>query len=485
MNLLSKLEGLFAPEKRKPEVGSYYETAQQQSRRRSPIPGGAPRDQRKDLTGGNRNQILKLSRYAHRNSGLSAEQQKMMAIYAIGGGRWPQSKALDLAWRKTAEERFWQLAKRPEITGRYNWREVQTLVCRHLDRDGEVFAVKTRDTFGLPKIQLLETHAFSNVTDERENIFDGIRYDAIGRPLAYLKLNGNGDPIPLPAASVIHVFDPDSITNSRFVPTGQHGLLHVQDELEMLASEKHAVKRLQQEAMILKSNRENALQDADMGMDSEHLEIEAGTLTTDAQEVAEAFGARVQRIDTDEELSPFEFQRPYSTFGEFLALLERDASGGRLPYEATRDPSKVGGASVRLITSKTERYIADRGATIDDRFNAAVWFYFIGSEIDAGRLPAVPGWNDVEWTSPKRITVDAGRESQAARLDVEMGIATWSDEINARGGDFEDWLARRSDEARQIMRAAGHADDEPIPLWMIYKPSGLSLSGKTEENTDV
>jgi capsid protein len=165
--------------------------------------------------------------------------------------------------------------------------------------------------------------------------------------------------------------------------------------------------------------------------------------------------------------------------------MERDASGGRLPWEVTRDPSKVGGASVRLVTSKAERYIEDRGMVIDDRFNEAVWFYFIGSEIDAGNLAAVPGWNDVEWTRPKKMSVDAGRDSQASRQDIEMGIKNWSDELDERGGDFDDWLSRRKEQARQIMRACGKPDSEEIPLWMIYKPGGVNLTGDAQQETQL
>lgn len=483
MNWLKSLEGLLDPDKPKVRASSQFESAQTYSRRRGTVPGGRPQDLRKDLTGGSRHQMLKTARYVGRNFGLSVEQRTMMATYAIGKGRMPQSLAVDVAWRDEAEALFNEKMSRPEITNRFTWRETQDLISNILDEDGELFGITTFDNFGNPKIQMLETHAFSNVTKPDELIFDGIKYDAFGRPrFYYLENQKGGDPIPVPAASVIHIFDPIRFSMSRCYPTGQHGLLHAQDELEMLASEKQAVKHLQQFSGVLTSDREKALEDGDFGLDSEAAEIAAGSLTTDEQEVAEAFGAIIQRLDKGEELKAFQFDRPNPMFTGFLELLERDYSGGRLPWEVTRDPSKIGGASVRLVVSKADRIIQKRGEVIDTRFNNRVWFYVIGDAIDKGELKPVKGWNKVTWTSPRRLTVDAGREAQANRLDVETGLKTWAEEISERGGDFDEWLTERTEQARRILTASGHPASEPIPLWMIYKPSGVSLTSQSPED---
>ena len=76
------------------------------------------------------------------------------------------------------------------------------------------------------------------------------------------------------------------------------------------------------------------------------------------QEEVEVFGG-VPCVDPDESIDVHESNIPSPTFSGFLTELDRSGSLGILPYEFLIDPSKIGGASVRLIASKTQRYIDD------------------------------------------------------------------------------------------------------------------------------
>lgn len=480
MKWLSALEGIFNPDKAVKSYGGQFESGGWSSRRRAAVPGGNPSDLRKDLNGSTRNEIVKRSRYIARNSGFAAEQKNLMAIYAVGEGRRPQAQSMDSGWNDAAEQLFREWSVRPEITNRFSWCEVQHLTCRAIDDDGEFFLVKTFDRFGTPKLQLLETHSLSTLTEPSKNIFDGIEFDSVGRPKFYLlNVAGEREPRRLPAASVIHVFEPEMASMARAYPQRQHGLLHLQDELELLAMEKHAVKDASEISRVLKSNRERALEDGDFGLDSE-----GENPATSEVDIAAAIGGRTVRINENEDLQSWQSNRPNSTFTGFIQHLERDASGGGLPYEVLRDASSIGGASVRLVVSKADRYFQYRQTVMENRFLTPVWGYVIGRAIDGGELPAVKGWTRVKWTSPRRITVDAGREAQANRLDVESGLKLWSDDIAERGGDFDEWLRERSEQARKILDAAGHDASEPIPLWMLYKPTGMALQTMAEQPDD-
>ena len=52
-------------------------------------------------------------------------------------------------------------------------------------------------------------------------------------------------------------------------------------------------------------------------------------------------------------------------------------------------------------------------------FLSHIWAYVIGDAIARGFLPPVPGWWKISSVPPKRVTVDAGREAQQNRADVE------------------------------------------------------------------
>src|SRR5574344_2890667 len=99
----------------------------------------------------------------------------------------------------------------------------------------------------------------------------------------------------------------------------------------------------------------------------------------------------------------------------------------------------------------------------------------IGHAISKGLLENQIGWHKVAWTHPKRATVDAGREEQQQRLNVEAGLKTLENAYSEMGLDFEDEMQTRATNARYIMRLSGIPDSEPIPLYMLYKPSGSQI----------
>ncbi len=90
-----------------------------------------------------------------------------------------------------------------------------------------------------------------------------------------------------------------------------------------------------------------------------------------------------------------------------------------IPFEFAADSSKVGGAGVRLVVAKADRRFSFRQMILETRLIKPVWAYVIGDAISRGSLPPIPGWWKISTVPPKRVTVDAGREAQQNRSDVE------------------------------------------------------------------
>ena len=80
---------------------------------------------------------------------------------------------------------------------------------------------------------------------------------------------------------------------------------------------------------------------------------------------------------------------------------------------------------------------------------------------------AEPGWWKISTVPPKRVTVDAGREAQQNRADVEMGLKTLSDHFNEQGADFGEEIERRASDAKLIIETA---EKHGVPVEMLWKP---------------
>ena len=155
MNLIPKLARFVIPAAFLPKAWASPYDAANWSPARGRVPGSAPRDAKLDLSPGVRTELVRRSRYLHRNSGFVREIVSNMAIYSTGDGIRPQAQSPDAEWNRRAEEIFRRWSAQCEVTSRFSFEECQSLVCRGMDVDGEFFILKTRDRSGFAKIQLI------------------------------------------------------------------------------------------------------------------------------------------------------------------------------------------------------------------------------------------------------------------------------------------------------------------------------------------
>jgi capsid protein len=451
--------------------GSPYESANWSPRRGS-VPGASPTDARNELTPGVRAELVRKSRYMHKNSGFVRELVANMAIYSTGDGIRVQAQSPSPDWNRAAEAYFAMWSPRCEVTRRFSFEECQALVCRGMDIDGEYFIHKTRDSQGEPRIQLIESHRVGDQFGSQETI-DGVGLDAWGAPVFYRTLEDSGKPRDLPAASVLHIHEPEWAGGVRSHPTIQHSINHVLDEMELLALEKHAVKDNADVARILKTARGEIDDNGDFVVGGA-----AGSEFSDPVSLQRIVGGKLVALKPDESLDSFQSNRPSPTFTGFLEYLRRDSALGMIPFEFAADSSKVGGAGVRLIVAKADRRFSFRQMILESRLIKPVWAYVIGDAIARGFLPPVPDWWKISSVPPKRVTVDAGREAQQNRADVEMGLKTLSDHFNEQGADFGEEIERRASDAKLILDTAAKYG---VPVDMLWKPNGMPVTLPEQE----
>jgi hypothetical protein len=96
-----------------------------------------------EMTGATRREMVRLSRWLEKNNGLYKQMIKDTAIYSVGDGIGLQCLGGDFDWQNLVEAEWEQECIRPEMSGRFSMTECLYIICEALDRDGEIFAIKT------------------------------------------------------------------------------------------------------------------------------------------------------------------------------------------------------------------------------------------------------------------------------------------------------------------------------------------------------
>jgi capsid protein len=235
--------------------------------------------------------------------------------------------------------------------------------------------------------------------------------------------------------------------------------------MELLALEKHALKdHADKSFAITTQNGEIDSNDGFGGLDIDSGKAEENP-HSDPTALQKIVGGKWVALKPGEELKPFESNRPSPTFTGFLDHLRRDSALGVVPYEFTADSSKIGGAGVRMVVAKADRRFSHRQNILIRRFLTPVWKFVIGDAITRGEIPLIAGWWKISVVTPRRVTVDAGRESLQNREDVKAGLKTLSDHFAELGMDFEEEAERR---ARDIAHLQDLAKKYDIPLQMLF-----------------
>jgi len=437
------------------------------SNARRAIFGQAPGDLRQDLTPWNRMAMIRKCRWAERNSGLFKQILNDMVLYSVGDGIKAQSHASTPEMQETYEAYFAEKAKRIDITNRFSFYQAQAILLRGMIRDGDSFAAKVRNSGGEAKLQLMEAHMVGDPLEEGvviPGIHDGIVYGPYGEFNAVAVHKADGGSRQILAQSIMHVVDHEYASGCRGVPLLQSSINSIQDEMEILALEKQAVKdngdvvrTIQKQGGVLDQDTANEL----------------GALNTPSYtSIANTMGGKLLVLDQGESLNSFQSNRPNSTFTGFLAALERDIAQGVLPYEFVGDSSKLGGATVRLVTAKAGRVFAKYQTIVIEQFCVPTWGYIIGQGIAAGDIPDDPKWTEVSWTTPKSVTVDAGREAANDRADVEMGLLSMSELYAQRGLDFRTEMNKR---AADMVHIQDLAKQYGIPFELLFRPTNTPI----------
>ena len=472
-----------------------YDAARPSIQRRFPYNASAT-DSHIDVSGADRERLMKLSRWVYNNMpfvrGLITEK----ARYVTGSGIRPQARSGDEAWDNAAETFFEQWSRVADIQGRYTWREMQRIASVAIDRDGEVFFRATAQSTGYPALQLILAHRIgdarssiyepSNPTAREggQNIIDGVVVNPQMRPIFYRHLVGDGvDPAQrfedIPAQQLIHVGEASQGDELRYITPLAPSINHLRDVSDAISFEKMAIKISSYIALAIKSSNP---QGADFFGEATHSVNSQDNSEVTVESLGNAGGA-IPRLGMGEDLVAWNSNRPSQNFTEFCNILLREVCGNvGIPWEFYARPSDAGGAALRAVLVRAQRTFEQRQALLIDRLCSRVWAHVITLGMQRGLLPQNENWWRVEWQRPAAASVDYGREAQANLNDVRAGLRTYSEDYSERGLEWKDQLRQRAVEAKFLADLANEYQLHPDQI-ATFNPNPASNPMKDQLDT--
>lgn len=425
-------------------------------------------DSRRDVPRWSRQQLLARARKLYANDGLARGALNDVARYSVGSGLVPQAQTDDEEWNDAAEAYWREWCKVADVSGRFNFNRMQRILSIATDRDGDIGLVLVKSATGFPQVQLVEAHRIGDGTDpsgkqpDGSEWFDGVKLDPYGKALAYRVVatdsSGVKEVKDVPASDFILMFDPERADQARGVTALYHAINNLHDRKDILDFEKIGVKRDSATWAKLKT----ATGEADPAeWDSEEVTVDGKKIT-----FSEARGGEVRVIATDEELDPWESNRPSPAFTGFLDHLVRDiATGLGVPYEFVWNPERLSGTSQRFVLEKAQRRFKERQDLIESMVLNRLWFWVMSVAMNRGDLKRISGSWRVQWQRPAELSVDAGRDATADRDDVKMGLMTEAEHFGRRG---RDWRTERVQKEREV-------DDLIVRAQRLAKARGIEF----------
>jgi capsid protein len=156
-------------------------------------------------------------------------------------------------------------------------------------------------------------------------------------------------------------------------------------------------------------------------------------------------------LKPDETIQMFKNEHPGSSFDPMMSYLARDIAWGvDVSPDVLWDITAAGGAGVRYSVADTQVFIEQLQRLLIDVFCRRFYKFWLWHEIEAGRIQNAPAdWYRVEWVTPRKLTVDFGRDSKAL-----MDMVTGGRMSSRRFAEMHGWELEQEDRdsARAVAR---------------------------------
>jgi len=426
------------------KLGSLWEPQYQSNRYRRPL-RYLNKDTKQLIPTGTHQQLVSAGRWLFGNFAPVRGALLEQCTYSVQPFI-PQYVGKDLDWGVQAESWLNDWHKIMDIQGRCDFEEFLYLSLLSVKRDGDVGVMMTSTSGGYPAVQLIPAHRIASRV-QKPNEHNGVVTNKQGRAVAYM-VDGERK---VSARDMALCFFPEWSDQGRGITPLSSVTGDLQDVKELREYELNAQKAASSIALV-EHNEDGYADDSEAFIEQT---IDSGNLET-TLETLEGGAIRYFRAGSGSKIEVMDRNRPSQNSQAFENVILRSAFQAlEWPFDLSLDPTKIGGAVVRLVTAKAQRTV-EKNQRLVRKIARRIDGYALAKAMKLGLLPQPKGgdWYSWHYQGPRKISVDGGRDAGAAREDYKLGLTTLQELYADRGLHWEDEVEKRISEQRLIMDLA-------------------------------
>ena len=394
-------------------------------------------DPKRELTPRTREQLIRKARWLYNNVPEVTYIVEHIAQRAIGTGIVAKARTTDTEWNRLAERHFEDRACGEswafDASDSVNFYSSQSLIIRQVALDGDFFAQKLTTATGGARFRFIGGEQVGSTASSSDRAYDGLLLDKFGAPTSYRVITdrANGKFVDVPVADMMHMRHVRRVGQPRGVSWFHSAIIPAQDKSETRGYVKGAYKAGSQIGFTITSNEA-----VKIGLGASKVTNQDGDeISTDSL----YNGTLIPRLKPGETIQSFKNEAPGTAFEPLMRSYSEDiARAVGVPPEAIMLLTGLAGTEMRGFIEVAQNFLERIQQMVIDQFCFPAWKFWIWQEIQAGRLP-YPGddWWRVEWVTPRKITVDNGRDGRLYADLLDRGLMSWERYCNILGLDAE------------------------------------------------
>lgn len=399
----------------------------------------------------------------------------------------------DRKWGQAAEAWLYENNRYVDVRGwPYTFQTYAENLVRMAILDGDLFTLLAEDSMANGRIQTIIGSRIGSRAEQNEivggeydgyTIRDGVVLDEFGAAVAYQVLGDNEEADRIVSANnIFPSFIPKFPDQERGISLLGAALFDFQDASESRRFELLAQKLQASYGMAI----ENEEGEADPGkvlIDSGSGTVDSSTnaLKTQWTEKVDGVSVHYFKAGTGSKISPIVGDRPTANQQAFEDKVVRGALHGMgWSFDFSLDPTKAGGAQMRIVVAKINRALSRYRSLILEPACRRVTGYRIAKAIKNGLLPANDEWFKWSFQGSADLTADEKYSSDVALQNLRAGLTDEQKEISKLGDWWQDVIERKIEVEKYLQDRCRAEGVDPNRI-VLLTPNGNSVAPASDQ----